>query len=281
MRNMRRHRWLGILASFMAFSLLFVGCSDDDPTGPAEEAPPLPPQSSFVMNFDDFDRGDGVSPLFGKRTQSETKDYWFRAAFQIGIWDALLNLALIVPAASFVAAFGQDPVWQPEDNSWNWAYSFTAGGVEHSAVLNGRVDGDQVFWIMTISKESEYTDFEWYTGISQLDRSAGSWNLNHSPTDPRPFLAIEWTYDDAADTGTLKYTNVIPENPNNGGYISYGSTTDNEYDRFYNLYNVPNANLVEIEWHHIDGDGRIRDPHFYGDNNWRCWDESQNDVECP
>lgn len=79
----------------------------------------------------------------------------------------------------------------------------------------------------------------------------------------------------------MKYTNVIPDHENNGGYIYYGSTTDDDYDRFYHIYNATNTDLTEINWHHLDEDGRIRGPHFYGDDDWRCWDESLDDIECP
>ncbi len=116
MRSLARNRLLAILASLMICSLLIVGCSDDDPTGPTGEAPPLPPQSSFVLTFDDFDQGSSVAP-FGKPAETETKQYSVRAAFHVAFWDALLTLATIVPTASFVAAFGEDPVYDREDRS--------------------------------------------------------------------------------------------------------------------------------------------------------------------
>jgi hypothetical protein len=105
--------------------------------------------------------------------------------------------------------------------------------------------------------------------------------VNRGPDYEGPFLQIDWHRYISTQTGDIKYTNVIPGDAENGGYIFYGSTTDEEYDRFYNIYNKGQDNLAEIEWNFTNKNGRVKDEHFYLDADWHCWDSNFNDIDCP
>lgn len=96
---------------------------------------------------------------------------------------------------------------------------------------------------------------------------------------PNDMLRINWNQD-FNGTANLKYTNIIPNDPENGGYIYYG-TTLNPFDRYYHIYNKGQDNLTEIEWNHINYDGRIKNPGHFQDSNWHCWGVDLQDMICP
>jgi len=166
------------------------------------------------------------------------------------------------------------------DGSWEWSYSVTSG-VIHTCRLNGKVVGNEVQWKMYISKAGEFSDYLWYGGSNNLAATEGSWIVNRNPTETNPFLQIDWHRNPSNNTGDLKYTNIIPGDEGNGGYIFYGSLASSGYDRFYDLYDISQDNLTEIEWDHQGGNGRVKDPHYYGDSNWHCWDTNLDDIACP
>lgn len=53
-----------------------------------------------------------------------------------------------------------------------------------------------------------------------------------------------------------------------------------EFNRFYDIFNIENDNLLEINWNETDKNGRVKDPIKYGDDEWHCWDQDLQDSEC-
>lgn len=264
-----------VVALLLAAGVFLLSCDKDESTNPAD-APELPPVSTLVMDFSDFQHaGAAMAPVF-----PSTRENWGWAALNVAVWNTILTVTLAVPVASFVEAFNHTP--QPQsDGSWLWTYSFTAAGALHTARLYGRVDLGGTYWDMYISKSGEYTDFHWYSGESNLALTQGTWSLNHSPQTPTPFIDILWHRNPADTTGDLTYTNVIPGHADNGGYISYGITTGVPYDAFYAIFSPSQANTVDIEWNRETVDGRVRDPRHFGDPNWHCWNSDLQDIVCP
>lgn len=279
---------LGILVLLTA-QLFFTSCNKDNPSAPQEDAPPIPPVSTFTIDLSDFDTSKALlmpeGP--GKTAAVLTKQNWGWAALNVGVWNTLITLTMIVPAAAFVESFNHKPVLQP-DGSWQWSYNFTVGLAVHTAKLSAKaVDGD-IHWRMLISKQGAYTDFEWYTGVSNLVATEGTWRLNMDPntSPPTPFLDIEWHRNPQAGSADVKYTNIIPGNAGTGDYIFYGIDNQTPYNAFYNIFSVSQNNLVEIEWDRAvdQKDGRIKDPNHFGDDQWHCWDIIANgleDITCP
>jgi hypothetical protein len=270
-----------ILLSIAAgFLLLTIGCSDDDDvTEPAATPPDLPPQSGFIMDFSNFaDAGSLATPQVCLDADTSMLN-WGQSVVRISFWNLALVVTLAVPTAAFVEAFNHEPV-QQEDDSWEWTYSVTVG-VPHTCRLVGRTENTQTHWEMYITKEGEYSDYLWYSGYHNLPLTEGVWTVNRHPDQSNPFLEIDWHRDPVTNTGDLKYTNIVPDAPENGSYIFYGSDTAADYDRFYHLYNVEEDNLAEIEWHHQDKNGRVKDEFFYGDSDWHCWDANLRDAACP
>jgi hypothetical protein len=125
-----------------------------------------------------------------------------------------------------------------------------------------------------------FESFNWFTGFSNRDGSRGSWSLVTSPTVSTPFLDIDWSHDHADNTTRITYTNAIPGNPEQGGSVSYGNSTVDGYDRWYQIVSGSSGNTTDIQWQRITKDGRIRDPLRFGDGDWRCWDANLDDAAC-
>lgn len=282
---MKAKRWISMstLVPFVAWILLLTGCGSEEVAGSGPEPPDIPPVSTFVMDFSDFTEstsltqpsGDGAAVWLGA-----AKENWTFASLNVLVWNTVLTVGLAVPTASFIAAFGKTPVLHT-DSTWVWSYNFFANDVLHLAELHGRVDGNQVTWSMYISKQDAFTDFLWYTGISDLDVTEGSWTLYDNPDNPTPLLGITWHRNPDEGTCDITYTNIVPEGPENGGYISYGITGNTPYDAFYDIYNKGADNHTDIEWNLTTKEGRVRDPLHFGDSEWHCWDTALEDVDCP
>lgn len=134
---------------------------------------------------------------------------------------------------------------------------------------------------MLLTKAGFYTDFEWFTGYSNLPATEGTWTLNQDPSDPDPFLFIEWSRNVEDGTAEVKYTNIIPNAPENGSYIHYGKTNDVTYNRFFNIFGKVENRLINVEWNYEQHFGRVKDPQHFGNESWYCWDEMLLDTQCP
>jgi hypothetical protein len=274
-----------VLVALLGLALIWVACDseDDDYDGgvePESQAPPLPPEGSLLMEFDDFDTTDQFVKNTTPLVAAATIQNWFYSAATAGAWQFVITFTMAVPVASFVAAFDAEPVYDG-DGWWVWSYDFTAQSADYSADLKGRIVADSVEWEMYISKQGVYEDFLWYTGTHDLFATGGQWNLKHNHSNPEPFLQVDWSRDTVTSTGELKYTNIISGSVDFGGYIHYGSTSGADYDRFYTIYGPSTPKTTEIEWNHSTKAGRVRDEHHFGDSDWHCWDEDLQDMDCP
>jgi len=270
-------RIISLFVILLMTIMLFESC--DKTTETEDEAPVIPPQSSMVMNFSDFP--DTTNPsILPKGENVNTYNNWGWAALNIAVWNSVLTLTLAIPVAAFGESFNHDPVLQ-EDGSWLWSYTVEVGGISHTAKLYGKIESsDSIVWRMLITKQNTYTDFEWFTGISNLPATEGTWTLYKDPANPVEFLSIEWHRDTQNETADIKYINITPGVPENGSFIFYGKTTVATYDRFYNLFGAETNNTINIEWNFDAHFGRVKDPVHFSDSNWQCWDELLMDTLC-
>jgi len=255
-------------------------CATNAPNG--DNPPEIPPASTFVMEFDDFADGgapklanDGQSPI---RQQVITNGNWGWGALHVGVWHVIVTVGMAVPVAAFVESFNHVPEQQP-DGSWVWSYEVTVSGILHTAELHASTVDGSIEWNMFISKEGFYESFNWFSGVSNLPGTEGTWTLNNRPEDPTPLVGIEWHRDSLTETGDIKYTNIVPDGPENGGYIFFG-LTEGTLDAFYEIFNKGENNTINIEWSRTGKDGRIRDGAHFGDDQWHCWDAALQDAEC-
>ncbi|NOX60246.1 MAG: hypothetical protein GXP29_15490 [Planctomycetes bacterium] len=275
-------RFRKAFAPLLIVALVFssTGCQDPPPGGGGntEEAPKIPPASTFVIDFSDFEQEDEGPVL---RTRGVlARENWGFAATSAFIWNVILTVNLAVPVASFVESFNNEPTLGP-DGVWSWNYSFTAVGVLHSAELQGQINGANITWNMFISKDGEFTDFNWFSGTSDLLGTQGSWTLNKDPDDPTPFIEITYNRDEAANTADIRYTNVIPDSADNGGFIFFAITTDEPFDANYQIFRKAADETTDIEWSRATKDGRVMDEARFGDTEYHCWDEALVDMDCP
>jgi hypothetical protein len=255
----------------MIFLFLGIGifsCKDNEP-----EAPILPPQSAFVADFSDFNSS-------GKIFVKETFDSWAFSAVNVTVWSVIVNVGLAVPVASYVEAVkNHDPLYQ-SDNTWLWTYDFNVGLATYTAKLFGTIDGENVIWEMYISKTGDFTDFLWYKGTCDINATQGTWILYNNPDDATELLEITWN-NNTDGTGNIKYMNVVPGGPENGGYIAYGNDLEGDFNAWYDIYNKGLDNLTKIEWNIETKNGRVSDFDHFADDAWHCWNESLYDYDCP
>lgn len=139
---------------------------------------------------------------------------------------------------------------------------------------------DGVNWKMLLSKEGEYTDYEWYSGHSNTEHTEGWWLLNLGPDEARPFIRIDWDRNVSNTVARIKYTSTDPQNPGIGGYIHYGINEQTPFNTYYTIFDNQNDNLIEIKWNQTTHAGTVRNLKFFGDANFRCWNAALQDVVC-
>jgi len=80
----------------------------------------------------------------------------------------------------------------------------------------------------------------------------------------------------------LRYENVISGDPDEGDYIEYREdrTGTATYDRAYDVFQIQEDNLLEIQWNEENSFGRVRNAKHFGNNDWNCWDANFMDIDC-
>jgi hypothetical protein len=254
----------------LAFALIITSCKKEE-----ADAPDLPPQSSFVMDFSDFSNPDDT---LGSR-EIATCQNWGYSYANVVVWQTILTVGLAVPVASFLESFNHEAVYHPDQDNWTWSYNVTVNYEIYDLELTSYLETDSVVWEMRFTKGIQFVDFLGYYGKSVRNGSGGYWIIQEDPVSPHPLLQIDWhNYSDG--TADIRYMNVRPGAPENGGYIFYG-TALNDFDRFYDIYNKGQDNLTEIVWRSVNKNGHVKDPHHFGHENWNCWDFNLMDVLCP
>jgi hypothetical protein len=271
--------------SLLTALLTFQSCEKDPVADPGSDAAPqLPPEQSFIMPFDGFEDAD-TTGLLGKVDAQEksgphTFRNWFHAAGNVVVWNHLIGLSTGIPVISFREAFNHDAEYAG-NGIFIWAYQFPADGKIYKASLSGQFinNNSQIKWEMHISQVGGFTDVLWYSGIVSEDLTKATWTLNHKPESPEPFISIDYDYDKKADAFSIRYTNIIPGDPGNGGYIEYQTNPGGDFNRAYDVF-LPNNKLLQIEWNKPGNDGRVKDPVRFNDNDWHCWNGQLRDVDC-
>ncbi len=249
------------------FSVVFLSsCKKKTP-------PDLPPENAFVLN-------DMEGDTTNLKSMPEGYGNWFIAAADVAIWTTIIKIGLAVPVTAYVEALKHEPTHVSGDK-WLWEYTVNVGLATYTAQLYGEFNADKgVNWEMHISKSGGFQDFIWFTGSQNAEGTSGQWILYESPTENHQLLQIDWTRNLDDNTGTLKYTNIEPEGPENGGYIYYGNDQTGDFDAFYDIYNKGKDNLTEIDFNTKYKNGRIKDFNVFQDSAWHCWDENLLNTDC-
>ena len=272
----RRQKSIFLLGVFLVFMILSA-CNESPNTPILEEAPEIPPESTFNIDFSQF----GSTKSFNPTTEynGKTQSSFLFSALTVGIWSTLVGLGMLIPSTAFVHALAQDPVRQ-DDGTWIWSYNFFAQGVRHTARLEASGEADGIRWDMFISRENGITDYHWFTGWSNITVTQGYWELNEAENETA-FLRIDWTRSADNSAATIRYTDVREGAATNGNYIEYGVDETALYDARFEIFDTVENNLVTIEWNRTSGEGRVTAPNHFGDSDWHCWNAQRMDTDCP
>jgi len=264
-----------IILSVLITVLAFQSCTKEE--SQALKAPQLPDAKMMAMDFNGFDTVDPDQRLVSN---------WLHAAVNVYFWTITVADIIKVPVMAVVGAFQQDAVYQGQ-NTWLWAYQVNLPEGNFTVELYGSLtDQDEVHWEMYVSKEGEFDDVLWVSGATAYDQSYSNWILNkfsEDPADPYgevPFISIEYSQDFEDETENIRYTNIIPGNPGNGGYIQYGTIVDDDFPVFYDIYRIETDNYTMIQYDPVTKYGRVKDFQRFHDYEWRCWDANRNNIDC-
>ncbi len=259
-----------------ALAILSSGCVKEQPK------PEIPPSSSFVMEIDNIWT---VTPAPLTKTGLDTKSNFIFGAGTIFWWNTILSVQMVIPVAAFMESFNHDPVWDKTALSWVWSYSINVQNTSYTAELFAEIIDDHVNWAMYISKSDGYTDFLWFTGISNTDNSSGAWVINKNPEGIKddivsvPYLDISWSKNEDG-TSEITYARVEPGSADNGNYIRYGITDDPDLDANYDIYSAWEDNQVNIKWNTTLHYGRVLSMTHFLNPYWHCWDENFDNIIC-
>jgi len=253
-----------------------ISCEEttNNENGNKQQAPDLPPVSSFVMDFSDFVNSKKSIEVIDTNKQNN----FGTAAFQAGIWNVLITVGMAVPVLSFIESFNHESELV-EIGWWKWSYNVKINNINYTAELNGIV-ADSVTWEMYISEENGYQDFKWYWGRGDILGTGGYWILKENPDSKVDLLKIDWDRNPNDSIGNIRYMNIKEGDKENGGYIHYGTTLDEPFNAYYHIYNKSANNLTEIEWNTEIKNGRIKNKSAFRDEEWHCWNTEQYNVEC-
>jgi len=257
--------------------VIFSGCRKHE----NYEEPTLPPENAFAIDFSAIDKD---TTQLKAMAQTEGYTNFAHSGIQVWVWSVVINAYLAIPVAAYKVAISQVPE-QLEDDEWLWSFTTGVQNAQYMAELYGKVlnEGADVKWQMDISYDAPiigFSDFTWYTGTMNSDITKGQWILKESKANNWNFIQIDWNRSSTVDVWDITYTNIKENDGGNGDYIYHGWTADTDYNAFFNIYDKSDNNLVEIQWNRTYNNGRVKNPKFFGDQNWHCWDNAYLDCEC-
>lgn len=277
---------LSFAFALLLFFSVFQSCQKDPIENPDELiAPTLPPAESFIMPFTGYEDLDTTGlhshADLDERGGPTSFRNWFYAGSNLVVWNLIVGVNMAIPVASFLEAFNHDAVYDGQ-GAFIWSYDFNLGNDTFLASLSARLinNNQDVEWVMNISKVGGFTNVEWYRGVTSRDNSRASWALNHRPNNPQALLDILHEKDLTTGEISTRYTNRIPSDPNNGDYIEYRTSNGSAFNRAYDVFRANNNEMLEVEWMAPSGEGRVRNPNFFTDNDWHCWDQDLRDTTC-
>lgn len=263
----------------LLFAISFLSsCTKDKPLdGFNEEAPELPALNSMMMPFAGFEDADPHGKSGGDEKDNAYYN-WIYSATHVVIWNTVLSLNLAIPVASYGEAFKHDPSYIG-NGVWEWAYDHDYNGKTYSARLLGQLtDDDEIKWDMYISQAGGFSNVHWFTGLTSTVDEKATWTLSHQPYNPEPFLRMD--YENTIAEGSMRATNVIPNSKDNGDYIEFRRYLDAEFDRHYDVYQITQDNLLEIQWNEAKSNGRVKNLKEFGTEDWNCWDGDLKNIDC-
>jgi len=276
---MKRVKIYSVVCLIAICLIAINGCKK---TAEESSAPAVPNANTLSMDFTSLPT----------KTKSAAADItadssnWKIASFTVGFWAIAAGGYTIIPAAAFKAVIDNGkPVYDDVNKVWEWKVSFTFALGTHEADLTAKLSEDSVHWTMKITtwvNTAQQSTDKWFEGTAAYSRTGGWWILYYKPVGSAEWkscLKLDWKREND-NVGSLKYTNIIQGDTNNGGFIEFGSVATGNFDKYFKAKgksdNVDiNNKLCTIEWNSSTKVGHI----IY--NGYICgWDANLVNVAC-
>ena len=264
------------ISAFIFAVILIAGISsckkEDKP-----EQPQLPPYESMIMDFSDFDQ----TPSSSKAVINEYNNF-INAYVSVAFWNSITTSTIIIPALAYSEMLlnSGDPDLI-DDNTWVWTKQFGHHDVAYTATLTAiRLNNEEFSMEMKIASAA-YPDqgMVWFDGVVRYDHTHALWNLYKFDEGAVKVIEAEWNKDFETGVSDLKYTFVEAGSDEYGSYIISGVNPALEYDAYYTV--SLSSNTVNIEWDKESKAGRIKNPAYFEDSEWHCWNNMLVNIECP
>lgn len=242
-------------------------------------APEIPPTSLFTIPTSSFG-------IVSEKESSEIrtdKSNWIHAGLNVLVWNTVVFSNTAVPIAAFGRAFDHDSKFIGE-KTWIWKYDYTTppshGSKKYDVSLSGTIsdDNSEVFWTMTVIDNANNKEFIWYEGTIDKDNTNGKFTFYKDPADPKPYMGISFTKEPSSNDLTIRFSNEVTSDLNYGDYIEWRSNNGSEFDRAYDIFT--NNSLLEIQANSSTDQGRVKHILHFNDDNWHCWDETHDNIDC-
>jgi hypothetical protein len=263
MKHFKNH-----LISFSLLVVLFTSCNKNE----IPPVPVIPPESSFSMDFNNFQNEKSTNFLL---------ENWLYSVLSVSFFNTISATHMVVPTAAFKASFTQTPAYIGEQ-TWQWSYQFPVIGATYTARLNGITEKkNSVRWEMYIDKAGSngFTNFLWFQGTS-TDSTQANWTIYENPTSPSTVLEIDWETNADQTQSNLKYTYVSSSDEDADSFIEFGKDPNLGLNRFYTIYMAKSNIDINIEWDSTERNGRVKSPNHYKDEIWHCWNKNLIDDFC-
>ncbi len=252
--------------------LLITSCDKEN----LDERPDLPPVESLIMNFSDFQQ----QPIDSKGIVVTYNNFSY-SYFTVFFWNTFTTVTLILPVTAYGYALQQEPVYIG-DSKWEWSYEFTSGGFDFVATLTGeRLNNEEFTMDMSIALASlPNAGFTWFDGVVRYNHTQATWKIykNDNGTSVK-ILEVLWEKDFETEVTSLKYTYTETGQDETGSYVLYGLNPEMVYDASYTV--SLSGSMINIEWDRETKAGRVKNPDYFVDSAWHCWNNLLQDIDCP
>lgn len=262
-------RLKNLLVIFITAATLLNGCKKDE----TPSIPVLPPDESFIMEFDNFNETKNTGALVRN---------WTYSVLCVTFFNSIVSANMVIPTIAFNKSFDQTPTYIG-DQTWQWSYSFDGLGATYHATLNGiTLKNNDVKWEMYIDRSgiNSFANFLWFEGTTTSDKKNASWTIYENPTTPSVLFDIQWQTEGSNAGSVLKYTYKNNGSNRKNSTIAFEKKPGENFDRAYNILFTDDNSSINIEWNALARDGRVSSPSFYKDDIWHCWNDKLIDDWC-
>lgn len=243
-----------------------ISCGDNSTGTDPGEPPEIPEITAAQPDFSYFNQAKEKSELLGEH------------AFENAQSSAVTAQGLFA-FGQFYTFFGMADGEKPdfEDGQWVWTYNISSEGetIEFKLTADINESANEVSWVYYFTYtggEEEFVDYKLMEGITSLDGSNGSWQINEYFGDESAVMSYEWTTSDAVNlSATFNFHDQ--DTVSSIVYVQDGTA----HTLTMKGYSSNNGNDLEIYWDTDADHGYWWDK---GSNEKLCWNSGKNNIAC-